>query len=105
MHSHPTHLTQPQVALVSDLRDRKTRAIETTRDYTTRTPTSFAQDQIPERIASPSRHRLENHISREVFPTRRRIERNPRTQRARIALRVAPILRKRNTEGKKQRER
>src|ERR1044072_7835210 len=104
MHPQAADFTQAQIPIFSDLRDRKSRTVQTTRNHAPRTPTSLTQDQIPQCVTSPTGQRLENHISREVFPTRRRLERNPRTQRPHIVLRVAAVLHNRNRKEKKERE-
>jgi hypothetical protein len=80
MRPHTANFTQPQITVVHDLSYGKTGAIQPTRHYASRTAASLPQDQIAERITTPTGHDFQNLIRREMFPTRRRIERDPTTQ-------------------------
>ena len=95
------NFTQSQITRLRDLSYRKTRAIQTTRDNATRAPASLSQDQIPERVTTPTGHRFHDLIRREMLPTGRRIKRDPTPQRTRIGMSITSILSNNNTERKK----
>jgi hypothetical protein len=77
MLSSGAHLTQSQVTIVSDFSDCKTGPIQCTRNYASRTTAAFAQNEIAKRVTFPTRHRLHDRIGRSIFPTWRRVERDP----------------------------
>ncbi len=86
--------TKTQVTIVSDLSDGKSRTIQTARDDAPRTAAAFTQREIAKRVALPTRHRLQDRIGGEMFPARRRIERDPSAQRSTV---ITAILRSDNT--------
>src|SRR5215213_5579694 len=69
--------TQPQVAVVRDLSNRKSGTIESTGDYASRAATAFAQHEIAQCITFPTGHCLKNFVGCEVLATGRSVERNP----------------------------
>jgi hypothetical protein len=99
-----TGFPQAQIALVRDLSDGKSWTIQSTRNYTTRAPASLAQHQVAEFIAPPTGRSRQDRISSQVFPARRRIERNPASQSVCLKLLVEAVLRYDQVIGKRDRE-
>src|ERR1044072_5754924 len=91
---------QSQVTVVGDLSHGESRPIPATRNHTTRRSTSLPQQQIAERVALPAAHHGGSKPTRQMFPTRRRIELNPASQGVCRKLLVDAVLRYDQVIGK-----
>jgi hypothetical protein len=74
--------TQPEVTVVRDLSNCKSRTIERARYDASRASAPFPQNQIAKLVTLPTRHFAHDYVSEQMLPTGRRIVENPPAQRA-----------------------
>jgi hypothetical protein len=68
---------QPQITFICDFSDSKCRAIEGARNYAFWRAAAFAQHEVAECVAFPTRQGPHDHLSRTVLATRRSIKTDP----------------------------
>ncbi len=99
------NFAQPQVSVVCDLGDCKSRTIERARYDASRAAASFAQYQIAKLVTLPTRHLAHDYVSQQMLATGRRVVEDPPVKGARHVKGSTILGQKIRRQRKKQQRR